>query len=86
MQQMQQNQHMQPGMRQQGQLPPESQPPPAGYVCYKCNQPGKPPRTILYVLAVTNNTHTPCSGHWIYYCPNVPKGVHGRASNNAMYE
>ncbi|KAM3579201.1 hypothetical protein VKS41_008421 [Umbelopsis sp. WA50703] len=25
-------------------------------------------------------------GHWIYYCPNVPKGVHVRASNNAMYE
>ncbi|KAJ2955968.1 hypothetical protein NQZ79_g8108 [Umbelopsis isabellina] len=66
MQQMQQNQHTQPGMqsgmRQQGQLPPESQPPPAGYVCYKCNQPG----------------------HWIYYCPNVPKGVHVRASNNQI--
>ncbi|KAI8583933.1 hypothetical protein K450DRAFT_64090 [Umbelopsis ramanniana AG] len=59
-QQMSRNQNMQPGMRQPGQLPPESQLPPAGYVCYKCNQPG----------------------HWIYYCPNVPKGVHVRATNN----
>jgi hypothetical protein len=39
-QQMSRNQQMQPGMRQTGQLPPESQPPPTGYVCYKCNQPG----------------------------------------------
>lgn len=39
-QQMSRNQQMQPGMRQAGQLPPESQPPPTGYVCYKCNQPG----------------------------------------------
>lgn len=41
-QQMARNQQMQPGIRQPGQLPPESQPPPAGYVCYKCNQPGTP--------------------------------------------
>lgn len=33
-------------------IPPESQKPPSGYVCYKCGQPG----------------------HWIYYCPNVPRG------------
>jgi hypothetical protein len=33
-------------------IPPESQKPPTGYVCFKCGQPG----------------------HWIYYCPNVPKG------------
>ncbi|KAI8985264.1 hypothetical protein BDB01DRAFT_106584 [Pilobolus umbonatus] len=33
-------------------IPPESQKPPGGYVCFKCGQPG----------------------HWIYYCPNVPKG------------
>jgi hypothetical protein len=33
-------------------IPPETQKPPTGYVCFKCGQPG----------------------HWIYYCPNVPKG------------
>lgn len=33
-------------------IPPETQKPPSGYVCFKCSQPG----------------------HWIYYCPNVPKG------------
>lgn len=33
-------------------IPPETQTPPSGYVCFKCSQPG----------------------HWIYYCPNVPKG------------
>ncbi|KAI9252279.1 hypothetical protein BDA99DRAFT_520608 [Phascolomyces articulosus] len=36
----------------QSTIPPESQKPPVGYVCFKCRQPG----------------------HWIYYCPNVPKG------------
>ncbi|KAF7727957.1 E3 ubiquitin-protein ligase rbbp6 [Apophysomyces ossiformis] len=48
-QQQQMQRHMSPG---QSTIPPESQKPPIGYVCFKCGQPG----------------------HWIYYCPNVPKG------------
>ncbi|KAI9485760.1 MAG: hypothetical protein EXX96DRAFT_604046 [Benjaminiella poitrasii] len=50
-------------------IPPETQKPPTGYVCFKCGQPG----------------------HWIYYCPNVPKGqfvqrvgMNNRNSNNNM--
>jgi len=85
-QQMSRNQNMQqPGMRQPGQLPPESQPPPAGYVCYKCNQPGMCSFSPL-VFNVNTAKLTMCIhislGHWIYYCPNVPKGVHVRANNN----
>ncbi|KAI9320953.1 hypothetical protein BX666DRAFT_1912872 [Dichotomocladium elegans] len=51
-QQMQQMQQTRPAMGGQSTIPPETQKPPVGYVCFKCRQPG----------------------HWIYYCPNVPKG------------
>ncbi|KAI8381328.1 uncharacterized protein BYT42DRAFT_301372 [Radiomyces spectabilis] len=49
-QQLQQQQQRQ--MQRTTTIPPETQKPPIGYVCFKCGQPG----------------------HWIYYCPNVPKG------------
>ncbi|ORZ01239.1 hypothetical protein BCR43DRAFT_172637 [Syncephalastrum racemosum] len=54
MQQFQRQQQQQQRSSTGSTIPPESQKPPVGYVCFKCGQPG----------------------HWIYYCPNVPKGQH----------
>ncbi|KAI8141403.1 hypothetical protein BJV82DRAFT_175248 [Fennellomyces sp. T-0311] len=52
MQQQMQQMHQPRQAMGQSNIPPETQKPPVGYVCFKCRQPG----------------------HWIYYCPNVPKG------------
>lgn len=69
--QRQQQQQQRPGTG--STIPPESQKPPVGYVCFKC---GKPGTHSFASSCCIYFTHMLVLGHWIYYCPNVPKGQH----------